>query len=185
MNFLYLNHLNSINSFAAYVIGLIRNDRLTEIMYAITDIGSPNSIALCCLVLLMFMWLHKKYDHATQFILTLGTAGLVTILTKLIIQLPRPDYGLIKEYGYGFASGHTLIATVFFSLIFFSYKDRFNSKLGRMSFGVLLMVITLMIGISRVYLGVHYLTDVIAGFLIGLIISGISVLLYMKHHERI
>lgn len=185
MNFLFLNELNIINSISITFFKSISTPTVTKVMLFITDIGSPVSIALYCLVLIMFMWLHKKYTHIIQFILTVGTAALIAVCTKEILRLPRPTGGLISEIGFGFASAHAMIAVVFFILIAYSYKNHFKSKLVRYSISIVSVSLMLLVGVSRVYLGVHYMTDVLAGFLIGFIIVSISILMYEKHERQV
>jgi undecaprenyl-diphosphatase len=182
MNIFYLNQLNSINVYFKGFFESLQTPTLTKCMIFITDIGGPASIALYCLVLVMIMWLHKKYSHALQLILTIGTTALVAVGTKELVRLPRPADGLILEIGYGFASAHAMIAVVFFTLIAYSYKDHFKNNLVRLSFIFTCIVAIVSVSISRIYLGVHYATDVFGGLLIGLIISAISILMYEKHH---
>ncbi|MCF7865737.1 MAG: phosphatase PAP2 family protein [Candidatus Pacebacteria bacterium] len=152
-------------------------------MIFLTDIGGPSSIALYCLVLVMFMWLHKKYSHLSQFILTMGTTAIVAVGTKELVRLPRPTGGLIPEIGYGFASAHAMMAVVFFTLIAYSYKSHFRNKITRGVFIFMCICIVLVVSMSRIYLGVHYATDVIGGLFIGLIISSFSILMYEKHQR--
>lgn len=183
-NLLTLDYLNAINSSSKVFFESIHSPILTEIMLIVTDVGSPSSVILYCLVISMVLWLHKKYAHMTQFILTIGASGLVALLTKIIVRLPRPSGGLVSEIGYSFASAHAMVAVTFFMLIAYSYKNSFKSKLAKYALFSLSALATLLIGLSRVYLGVHYMTDVLAGFLIGSIIVGISILLYEKQINR-
>ncbi len=173
--------MNSINVSAKLFFESIENPFLTKLMLFLTDIGSPTSIFLYCLVLVMIMWLHKKYTHMIQFIVTIGATALIAVSTKEIVRLQRPSQGIITEIGYSFASAHAMIAIVFFTLILYSYKNHFKSAWIRTCFNAICVSLVLIIGCSRIYLGVHYATDVLAGFLIGIIIASISILMYEKH----
>lgn len=181
MNFFRLDYLNVINSTSRDFFENIRGDQLTKIFIFITDLGNPLTISSICLAFLMFLWLYKKTGHMFQFAATLLTTALVIFLTKQIVQLPRPAGSLIIESGYSFASGHAMFATVFFGLVFYSYKDHVKNRSLRVLFLTLSIICVLAVGISRVYLGVHYMTDVFAGFFIGTVITGISVILHQKH----
>ena len=184
MNIYYLNNLNVINSVSKDFFESIQTPWLTKCMLFITDIGGPGSIALYCLVLVMFMWLHKKYNHIVQFILTMSVSAFVAVVLKETLKIQRPNGGLISEVGYSFVSAHTLIATVFLVLLVYSYKDHFKIKLVRTFFVVASTLFVILIGVSRVYLGVHYMTDVLGGLFVGLILSAFSILLYSKGHKR-
>jgi undecaprenyl-diphosphatase len=75
-----------------------------------------------------------------------------------------------------------MMAVVFFTLIAYSYKNHFSNRFARGCFVSFCILAIAFVSISRIYLGVHYTTDVIAGLLIGSIISAISTLMYEKHH---
>ena len=88
---------------------------------------------------------------------------------KFIIQRPRPtEFRIINESGYSFPSGHSMVSAAFYGfLIYLIYKNVKNKYL-KWSLITLLSLVILTIGISRIYLGVHYTSDVIAGFLISI-----------------
>lgn len=180
-----ITQFNTVNNAAVAFFKSIQTPWITKTMLFLTDMGSPGSIALYCLVIVMSMWLHKKYTHVVQFILTMGTTAFVAIGTKLLVKLPRPEGGIITEIGYSFASAHAMMAIVFFGLLIYSYKNHIRNTYIR-NFGTMLVAIfVLIIGLSRVYLGVHYMTDVLAGFLIGFVIVSVSILMYERHSRHI
>ena len=97
---------------------------------------------------------------------------IVTILNQLlkrILQRPRPtEYRIIEETGYSFPSGHSMISMAFYGyLIYLIYKYVKNKYIKWISIVVLSLLICT-IGISRIYLGVHYTSDVLGGFLISI-----------------
>ena len=169
-----------INSVSKEFFESIQTPWLTRIMLFISDIGGPGSIALYCLVLVMIMWLHKKYDHIIQFILTMSASAFIAVALKEALKIQRPSGGLITEVGYSFVSAHTLIAMVFLVLLVYSYKDHFKTKIVRSFFVVASTLFGLLVGVSRIYLGVHYMTDILGGLFVGLIISSVSILLYNR-----
>ncbi len=180
MNIHYLNNLNVINSASKDFFESIQAPWLTKWMLFFTDLGGPGSIALYCLVLVMCMWLHKKYDHVIQFIVTMSASAFIAVALKEMLKIQRPTDGLISEVGYSFVSAHTLIATVFLVLLVYSYKNHFKKKSVRILFVSASILFVFLIGVSRVYLGVHYMTDILGGLFVGLIISAISILLYNR-----
>lgn len=149
----------------AFSLFKIRTPLLTKIFLIITNLGSP--YVLIVLTLLSFLLKNKKLS----FIIT-GNLGLITIINqvlKFIIKRPRPsDLFLIVETGYSFPSGHSMVSLSFYGLlIYFIYKYFKNKKL-KIFLITFLSLIIILIGISRVYLGVHFVSDVISGFLLSL-----------------
>lgn len=97
---------------------------------------------------------------------------IITILNQLlkrILQRPRPkEFRIINESGYSFPSGHSMISMAFYGyLIYLIYKYVKNKYL-KWSLIILLSILICSIGISRIYLGVHYTSDVLAGFMISI-----------------
>lgn len=94
---------------------------------------------------------------------------MLNLVLKNIVERPRPiGYRLIDETGYSFPSGHSMISTAFYGLIIYLiWKNVRNTKLKYISC-ILLALLILLIGISRIYLGVHYASDVIGGFTISI-----------------
>ena len=91
-------------------------------------------------------------------------------LLKAIVQRPRPDgFRLIAETGYSFPSGHSMISMAFFGLLVWMVwtyeKDRVLARI----WSVLFSLVIVMVGVSRIYLGVHYASDVLGGFCVSLI----------------
>ncbi len=102
-----------------------------------------------------------------QLGLFMSLGGISVYLLKRLIQSPRPVGGLITEYGYGFPSGHTTMATLFFLIVIYSYQNHLKSTFKRYLFTLGCVLMIVLISYSRVYLGVHSWTDVIGGYALG------------------
>ena len=148
-----------------YIINLFKykNNLLTNFMKVITLFGSAYVIVPCCIILL-FALKNKKNK-----ILMTSNLVIITLLNQLlkrVFRRLRPINGIISESGYSFPSGHSMVSMAFYGfLIYLLYKSNFKYK---NIFIGLLIVLILLIGISRIYLGVHYPTDVFGGFLLSI-----------------
>ena len=92
-------------------------------------------------------------------------ATLLNLLLKTLVQRPRPEgYRLVAESGFSFPSGHSMVAMAFYGLLIWMVwryeKDALVRWLGVIGFGLVIVLV----GLSRIYLGVHYASDVLAGF---------------------
>ena len=142
------------------------SDFITPIAKVITNLGGAISLISITIILLVVLK-NKKIGIAVMINLLISTV--LNIILKNIVQRPRPnEFRLITETGYSFPSGHSMVSMAFYGyLIYLIYKYVKNKYVKWISIGVLSLLIC-SIGISRIYLGVHYTSDVLGGFLISL-----------------
>ncbi len=152
--------------YKAVVLNL-RTEWFTNIMKVITNIGGAYVLIIIS-ILSIILIKDKKIGIAITSNLLIVTA--LNILLKNIIERPRPEgYRLILETGYSFPSGHSMVSMAFYGfIIFLIWKKVKNIKLKYISTTILSILIPL-IGFSRIYLGVHYASDVFGGFAIAII----------------
>ena len=156
----------------------IINDKLTPIVKVITHVGGAKIVfVLTVLAIILIKGLKNKLFLLTGIV---GTAGLNVVL-KHIIQRERPNINrLIPEKGYSFPSGHSMMSMAFYGmLIFLIFKYVKNTAL-KWTLIVILTILLSTIGITRIYLGVHYPSDVIGGFLVSLTYLFILTEIYNK-----
>jgi hypothetical protein len=156
----------------------IINDKLTPIVKVITHVGGAKIVfVLTILAIILIKGLKNKLFLLTGIV---GTAGLNVVL-KHIIQRERPNINrLIPEKGYSFPSGHSMMSMAFYGmLIFLIFKYVKNTAL-KWTLIVILTILLSTIGITRIYLGVHYPSDVIGGFLVSLTYLFILTEIYNK-----
>jgi len=131
---------------------------------------------------LIFLIKNKKYPKLIA--LNLIIVFILNRILKWIIARPRPErLKLVLEDGYSFPSGHSMIAFGFYGfLIYLIYKNFKNNKI-KYPLIVFLALLILSIGISRIYLGVHYVTDVIGGFIIAYLYLIVFIKYFCKKTE--
>ena len=142
------------------------SDFATPIAKFITNFGG--AIFLIILTIALFILIRNKKIGVSIF----SNLVLVTILNQLlkrILQRSRPtEYRIIEETGYSFPSGHSMVSMAFYGyLIYLIYKYVKNKYVKWISI-VLLSILICSIGVSRIYLGVHYTSDVLGGFFISI-----------------
>lgn len=146
----------------------IQNPLINKIMIFITSIANPLSLFFLSLILLGTLIYQKKWYSSLLLVLSMAGGLLFEALTKLIIHRARPENALIQVLGYSFPSGHATISIIFFSLLIYSFKDGIKNKVTKNIFIITNIILFLLVGLSRVYLNVHWLSDVLAGFGLGL-----------------
>ncbi len=173
-----IQRLSMFNEWATATLQHMQSPGLTQFFIYITYLFDPVNVSMYVVALLLALWLNKKNKHIEQLIFALGTSAIIVLLFKFGLKIPRPPNPVIEEVGYSFASAHAAVSAVVFLLIAHAYKSHIANKYLRIAFIALCVAIVLLVGISRVYLGVHYATDVLGGYLIAAIIYGISVLIF-------
>ncbi len=139
-----------------------RNDILTGFFKIITKLASP---IFLCIITIIGVIVVKDRKHKIAIPLNLFLVAALNFILKNIFLRPRPnELRIIDETGFSFPSGHSMISTAFYGyLIYMIYKNVKDVKTKRI-LCALLGVLIFLICISRIYLGVHYTSDVIAGF---------------------
>ena len=160
----------------SFIINNIMNDGLTPILKAITELGGVVFTVLAGVLIFMFC---KK----NRWFITIDLVGvtLVNQVIKHIIRRPRPNVlRLVEESGYSFPSGHSMVSMAFYGIIIYLVYKNVSNKYLKWILIILLSLLILSIGFSRIYVGVHYFTDVAGGFLLGLAYLIIYINIYNK-----
>jgi len=163
---------------------LLWNPLLNWIMTLITMIMDTKVVIALSIVLLVVLVSKKRFYHSFLLISSLIISQAVKHVIKLAIQRARPENALIHASGYSFPSGHATTAMIFFSLMIYFFKDDIKDKLLKNLFIAANALLILLIGFSRVYLGVHWFSDVIAGFSLGLFLLLSLILLSNIYKEK-
>ena len=142
------------------------SDFATPIAKLITNLGG--AIFLIALTIILIILIKNKKIGISIF----SNLVIITILNQLlkrILQRPRPtEYRIIEETGYSFPSGHSMISMAFYGYLIYLIYKYIKNKYIKWGAIILLSVLICSIGISRVYLGVHYTSDVLGGFFISI-----------------
>lgn len=142
------------------------SDFATPIAKFITNFGG--AIVLIGSAFTLFIFIKNK-KIGVSIISNLAIITVLNQLLKRIVQRPRPtEFRIVEESGYSFPSGHSMVSMAFYGyLIYLIYKYVKNKYLKWISI-ILLSILICSIGISRIYLGVHYTSDVLGGFFISI-----------------
>ena len=167
---------NMIYSFISKFI----NNNLTHIIKFITFLGSATFVITLTVLALLFM---KNKRIGIFMVIDLIVITIFQYTLKPIFGRIRPvDINLIEETSYSFPSGHSLTAMAFYGfIIYLIYKSNLKYK---KVYIILLSILILLIGLSRVYLGVHFITDVLGGFAFSLFYLIIFIELTKKYLKR-
>ena len=142
------------------------SDFMTPIVKIVTQLASPIFLVILTILLMVFIKNNniRKYICVNLIVSTILNFGI-----KNIVRRTRPEgFRIIEESGYSFPSGHSMVSMAFYGLLIYLIYKKVDNKYLKNCLIILLSIIILLIGLSRIYLGVHYTSDVIAGFLLGI-----------------
>ena len=137
----------------------------TPIAKFMTNFGG--AIFVISLTTILFFVIKDK-KIGISIITNLGIVTILNQIIKFIMQRPRPtEFRIIEETGYSFPSGHSMISLAFYGYLIYLIYKYINNKHLKRTLIIILSVLICIIGVSRIYLGVHYTSDVLGGFLIS------------------
>lgn len=142
----------------------------TAFFTGITQLGSSIGLAILLLITCLFLFKFKRKAEALWLLINVGLiASLGNYLIKFLFQRPRPSVDhLVYASHYSFPSGHSMASILFYGTLIIISQFLIKNKTYRFISQFILGCLILLIGMSRVYLGVHYPTDIIGGYLLGL-----------------
>ena len=167
----------------AHTISSLHTNVLTFVAKILDVLFDPISLSVISLLILGILLQSKKKKEALFFLGTMFIGLCVSEIAKQIIHRARPSNGLVLASGFSFPSGHAMISTIFLGLIaaYFCLKD--FSKIKKQIILLSTTFLILLIGASRVYLNVHWITDVLAGIALGMVILSISIFFWIASEK--
>ena len=142
------------------------SDFTTPIAKFITNFGGAIFIIILTVILFVII---KNKKIGISIISNLVIITAINQILKRIVQRPRPtEYRIIEETGYSFPSGHSMVSMAFYGYLIYLIYKYVENKYAKWCLICLLSCLIISIGTSRIYLGVHYTSDVLGGFLISI-----------------
>jgi undecaprenyl-diphosphatase len=157
------------------------------LMLLATYLVSPAVMIGALVVLfLILVIVHRRYLSAF-FLAGLAIGGILDFVFKMIFERARPvaAFYSVSQPGYSFPSAHALIATVFYGFLGFCFAHAFRKRWQKVTVSVLAGLIVFLVGVSRVFLGVHFASDVIGGWAVGLVLLALLIFIFYHAHDHI
>lgn len=150
------------------------NDMVFMIMRTISFLGSGTFLIFIIILVIIYNLIKKNYYISKLLIGSTLGSYILNFILKAIINRTRPlDFFLVEQGGLSFPSGHSMVATSMYLTIAYIISNKYKDK-KVLSYSIAILIILLM-GISRLFLGVHWPTDVIGGYIMGYLVYRIIV----------
>lgn len=142
------------------------SDFVTPIAKFITNFGGAIFLSIATVMLFLLI---KNNKIGLSIISNIVIITILNQLLKRILQRPRPtEFRIVEETGYSFPSGHSMVSMAFYGYLIYLIYRYIKNKYVKWILITILSILICLIGISRIYLGVHYTSDVLGGFLISI-----------------
>jgi len=157
---------------------------ITGVLMDITSLGGPTVIALVVLAVVGFLLLQTRYWTAFFIFMTAVTGEVLSYAMKSVFARPRPAVvpHLREAFSSSFPSGHAMQSAIIYLTLGAVLMRITESRLTKIYCCTVAMLLTFLVGVSRVWLGVHYPTDVLAGWIVGLFWASLC-WLAAQHYE--
>ena len=142
------------------------SDFVTPIAKFTTNFGGAIFLSIATVMLFLLI---KNKKIGLSIISNIVIIAVLNQLLKRILQRPRPtEFRIVEETGYSFPSGHSMVSMAFYGYLIYLIYRYIKNKYVKWTLITILSILICLIGISRIYLGVHYTSDVLGGFLLSI-----------------
>lgn len=155
----------------------IESSTLTLFSKTIAYAFDPIVLIIISILIATYTYFKISKKKGISLALIILITGAIIKVSKEIFGRDRPLNALIPETSFAMPSGHATIAVVFFGLMIYLFAN----KKHKIATTITTSIVVLIIGLTRIYLRVHWLTDIIAGFALGAIILTASIKIYKKY----
>ncbi|TGB03983.1 phosphatase PAP2 family protein [Halobacillus salinus] len=182
----------AVDKWATDVVMAIRTGGLGTFFGWVTELGSVRWIVIASIILAIYLLLSSLFSRWVLVYFAVNMLGISALTKVLKVSFERSRPEVLAEYdgtGFSFPSGHSTGAITYYGFLIYLVVSSSLSKQWKWGLNLFLGLVILLIGISRVYLGVHYLTDIAAGFTFGLAwllvcISALEVTLWNQRRRQ-
>ena len=152
------------------LISQFRTDSLNHLMLFITYLAKGEIIIVGVILASIILFLFKKKSYLYSLLISVIGGQFFVWIIKNIIERPRPPLSeaLVAETSFSFPSGHSFIAITFYGLLFFLISQSVKKRYQKNIFIIIGIILVILIGFSRIYLGAHWPSDVLASYTSGL-----------------
>lgn len=183
-----VNHFQTFNALDLYIVAKIHSfSSVHSIKLAkiITDLGYGLSISMILAISVIILTFYRHNLSAILITLTTVTSPIAILISKNLFARPRPplEYRLIHATDFSFPSGHSFISICFYGILVYFVFQYMENKFLKYFLIFTLSLLIFSIGFSRVYLGVHYPSDIIGGFALGIFWLSLWITIYKVYRK--
>ncbi|KGN02242.1 phosphatidic acid phosphatase [Clostridium novyi A str. 4570] len=172
------------DNLAINYVSHIRNASLNKLVVIISRSGDTITAMIFTILVFFFFYIKKRKRDGYFYAITVLIIALISQGIKFIVKRPRPTGNwLVHIGGYSFPSGHSILSMTAALLIIYFILSTVKNKALAIIISVLVYIYGSLVGLSRVYVGVHYISDVVGGWTLSTVLVFISLLIYTNMNK--
>jgi len=165
---IYYHEADFLDQVIIWLARYYANPALDKMMVVITYIGSGYAYIVFAPLLLAALFWWRRWREGFSLTICLAGAAVLNFLLKHLFERARPDaFKVVSESGYSFPSGHAMVSLCFYGMIAYIWGRKMPTTARRMMLYGMTAAMIMAVGFSRIYLGVHYPSDVLGGYAAG------------------
>ncbi|CAG7840232.1 hypothetical protein CLOHAE12215_01656 [Clostridium haemolyticum] len=169
------------DNIAINYVSSIRNHNLNKLVIIVSKSGDTITAIVFTILVFAFFYIIRRKKEAWFYAITVLIIAIISQLLKFIVKRPRPTGNwLVNIHGYSFPSGHSVLSMTTALLIIYFVLTNLRNKGLAILLSIPIYIYGSLVGISRVYVGVHYISDVVGGWTLATICVFISLLIFNK-----
>lgn len=184
----YLKPLLGIDLAITRTIQEVNLKAFVSFMWLVTQIGNQPLMVFIVITVSLILFLKGLRREAVTSSLAVALGALSGSLIKMLIDRPRPSGDLVKVSVWlsdkSFPSNHVLVFTIFFGFLLYLIFKKFHKNTLNFFLSLIFILLIASIGISRIYLGAHWASDVLGGYLLGLVWLMATIKFYNSPHGK-
>ncbi len=172
----------------AHLFSYNRDPYIIQFFLLVTMLGKATITIPGALLFSSYLYVRKKSRYILPLIITMVGSSLTVTVVKLLVHRPRPgaDIAYYLENSFSFPSGHASISVALYGFVAYYFIGQVSSVSKKVSIALLALLVIILIGFSRIYLGVHYVSDVLVGYIVGTLwlILGITIAEHIRVRSK-
>ncbi|AYF53350.1 phosphatase PAP2 family protein [Clostridium botulinum] len=173
------------DNIAINYVSSIRNHTLNKLVVIVSKSGDTIIAIIFTILVFLFFYIIRRKKEAWFYSITVLVIAIISQVFKFIVKRPRPTGNwLVNIHGYSFPSGHSVLSMTTALLIIYFVLTNLRNKGLAILLSILIYIYGSLVGISRVYVGVHYISDVVGGWTLATICVFISLLIFNKINNK-
>lgn len=166
-DFMSSDAIATVDMRTANLLALFRTPEVITAMSWINLLGHGQVIVVFALIFSVLLILWRRMNYVAPLWLTLAGSQLFVVLGKIAFQRQRPAVALFPESSNSFPSSHATLALAFYGFLAYSILQQIDNYNKRLNVVFAILIVLLAVGFARIYMGMHFLSDVWAGYLLG------------------